>query len=275
MGLLDGKIAILTGSGRGIGAATAKMFASEGASVVVSDLDPNPAEETAAAIRAAGGKAVVVAGDVTDPAFPAQLIQATLDSFGGIDIIVNNAGYTWDAVIQNMTDKQWYAMLDVHTTAPFRILREASQYIRDAAKMEQAANGRANPRKVVNVTSVSGVYGNAGQANYSTAKAGVTGLTKTLAKEWGRYNVQVNCVCYGFIETRLTASKESAEKVVREGEEVQLGVPDQLRQMAPLLIPLGRPGTPEEAAGPVLFLASPLSNYVSGIVLEVTGGRAI
>ena len=275
MGMIDDKVAILTGSGRGIGAATAKLFGVEGASVVVSDLDPTPAEETAAAIRAAGGKAVVVAGDVTDPAFPAQLIQATLDSFGGIDIIVNNAGYTWDAVIQNMTDKQWYAMLDVHTTAPFRILREASQFIREAAKKEQAANGRANPRKVVNVTSVSGVYGNAGQSNYSTAKAGVTGLTKTLAKEWGRYNVQVNCVCYGFIETRLTASKESAEKIVREGEEVQLGVPDQMRQMAPLLIPLGRPGTPEEAAGPVLFLASPLSNYVSGIVLEVTGGRAI
>jgi 3-oxoacyl-[acyl-carrier protein] reductase len=275
MGMIDGKVAILTGSGRGIGAATAKMFGAEGASVVVSDLDPAPAEETAAAIRTAGGKAVVVAGDVTDPAFPAQLIKATLDSFGDIDIIVNNAGYTWDAVIQNMTDKHWYAMLDVHTTAPFRILREASQFIREAAKKEQAANGRANPRKVVDVTSVSGVYGNAGQANYSTAKAGVTGLTKTLAKEWGRYNVQVNCVCYGFIETRLTAPKESAEKVVREGEEVQLGVPDQMRQMAPLLIPLGRPGTPEEAAGPVLFLASPLSNYVSGIVLEVTGGRAI
>src|SRR5205807_3730819 len=266
MGMLEGKVAILTGSGRGIGAAGARLFAAEGAAVVVSDLDPAPAEEIAAVIRNGGGKAIVVEGDVTDAAFPAQLIQATLDSFGGIDIIVNNAGYTWDAVIQNMTDKQWYAMLDVHTTAPFRILREASQFIREAAKKEQAANGRANPRKVVNVTSVSGVYGNAGQANYSTAKAGVTGLTKTLAKEWGRYNVQVNCVCYGFIETRLTASKESAEKVVRDGEEIQLGIPDQMRQMAPLLIPLGRPGTPEEAAGPVLFLASQLSNYVSGIV---------
>jgi 3-oxoacyl-[acyl-carrier protein] reductase len=275
MGMIDGKVAILTGAGRGIGSATAKMFGAEGASVVVSDLDPAPAEETAANIRNAGGKAIVVAGDVTDPAFPAQLIKATLDAFGGIDIIVNNAGYTWDAVIQNMTDKQWYAMIDVHTTAPFRILREASNFIRDAAKKEQAANGRPNPRKVVNVSSVSGVYGNAGQVNYSTAKAGITGLTKTLAKEWGRYNVQVNCVCYGFIETRLTASKEAAEKVQRDGEEIQLGVPDQMRQMAPLLIPLGRPGTPEEAAGPVLFLASPLSNYVSGIVLEVTGGRAI
>ena len=275
MGMLDGKIAILTGSGRGIGAAAAKMFAAEGASVVVSDLDPAPAGETAAAIRNAGGKAIVVAGDVTDPAFPAQLVKATLDAFGDIDIIVNNAGYTWDAVIQNMTDKQWYAMIDVHTTAPFRILREASNFIRDAARKEQAATGRAKARKVVNVTSASGVYGNAGQVNYSSAKAGITGLTKSLAKEWGRYNVQVNCVCYGFIETRLTAAKESAETVQREGEEVTLGLPDALRQLAPLLIPLGRPGTPEEAAGPMLFLASPLSNYVSGIVLEVTGGRAL
>ncbi len=275
MGLLDNKIAIITGSGRGIGSAAARLFAEQGASVVVSDLDPNPAEETAGAIRQAGGKAIVVAGDVTDAAFPAQLVKATLDAFGGIDIIVNNAGYTWDGVIQNMTDKQWYAMLDVHTTAPFRILREATPYIREAAKREQAAQGHANPRKVVNVSSVSGVYGNAGQANYSTGKAGITGLTKTLAKEWGRYNVQVNCVCYGFIETRLTAAKESAEKVQRDGEEIALGVPDQMRQMAPMLIPLGRPGTPEEAAGPMLFLASPLANYVSGHVLEVTGGRAI
>ncbi|HLJ33013.1 MAG TPA: SDR family oxidoreductase [Ktedonobacteraceae bacterium] len=275
MGMLDGKVAILTGSGRGIGSAAAKLFASEGAMVVVSDLDPNPAEETAGAIRDVGGKAIVVAGDVTDPAFPKQLISATLDTYNGLDIIVNNAGYTWDGVIQNMTDKQWYAMLDVHTTAPFRILREASAFIREAAKREQTASGRANPRKVVNVSSVSGVYGNAGQANYSTAKAGITGLTKTLAKEWGRYNVQVNCVCYGFIETRLTAAKESAEKVQRDGEEIALGVPDQMRQMAPLLIPLGRPGTPEEAAGPMLFLASPLANYVSGHVLEVTGGRAV
>lgn len=275
MGMLDGKVAIITGSGRGIGSAAARLFAAEGAAVVVSDLDPNPAEETAGAIRAAGGKAIVVAGDVTNEAFPAQLINATLENFGGIDIIVNNAGYTWDGVIHKMSDKQWYAMMDVHTTAPFRILREAATFIREAAKKEIAANGHANPRKVVNVSSVSGVYGNAGQVNYSTAKAGITGLTKTLAKEWGQFNVQVNCVCYGFIETRLTAAKESAEKVERDGEEIALGVPSQMRQMAPMLIPLGRPGTPEEAAGPMLFLASPLSNYVSGHILEITGGRAI
>lgn len=275
MGLLDGKIAILTGSGRGIGAAAAKLFAEHGAAVVVSDLDPAPAEETAATIRQAGGKALVAAGDVTDPAFPKQLISTTLDGFGGLDIIVNNAGYTWDAVIQNMTDKQWYAMLDVHLTAPFRILREASAYLRDVAKREQAANGQASPRKIINVSSVSGVYGNAGQVNYSAAKAGIVGVTKTIAKEWGRFNIQANAVCYGFIETRLTAAKESGQVTQRDGEEVALGVPDAMRQMAPMLIPLGRPGTPEEAAGPMLFLASSLSNYVSGHILEVTGGRAV
>jgi 3-oxoacyl-[acyl-carrier protein] reductase len=274
MGMLDGKVAIITGSGRGIGAAAAKMFAGEGAAVIVSDLDPVPAEETTGTIRSAGGKATTIAGDVTNPDFPVQLIKGTLEAYGGIDIIVNCAGYTWDAVIQNMSDKQWYAMLDVHLTAPFRILREASQYIRESAKKEQAANGRAKARKIINVSSVSGVYGNAGQVNYSAGKAGITGVTKTLAKEWGRYNVQVNCVCYGFIDTRLTASKDQGLKTEREGEEIALGIPDQMRQMGAVMIPLGRPGTPEDAAGPMLFLASPLSDYVSGHVLEVTGGRA-
>lgn len=273
MGMLDGKVAILTGSGRGIGAAAAKLFAAEGAAVVISDLDAAPAEETASAIRIEGGKAIVVVGDATDAEFPARLVGNTLDSFGGLDIIVNNAGYTWDAVIQNMSDKQWYAMLDVHLTAPFRILREASRYIRDAAKKEQAADGQAKARKVINVSSVSGVYGNAGQVNYAAGKAGIVGVTKTLAKEWGRYNVQVNAVCYGFIDTRLTTAKEKGEKTVRDDQEIALGVPEQMRQVGTMLIPLGRPGTPEEAAGPMLFLASSLSNYVSGHVLEVTGGR--
>jgi 3-oxoacyl-[acyl-carrier protein] reductase len=270
--MLEGKVAIITGSGRGIGAAAAKLFAAEGASVLVSDLDQAPAEETAEAIRQAGGKASVLAGDVTDSAFPSQVIKATLDAFGTLDIIVNNAGYSWDAVIQNMTDKQWYAMMEIHTAAPFRILREASHYIREVAKKEQAANGRATPRKVVNVSSIAGIHGNPGQASYATGKAGIVGLTKTLAKEWGRYNVQVNCVCFGFIETRMTAPKESAEKLQRGGEEIALGIPDKMRQMAAQTIPLGRPGTPEEAAGAMLLLASPSANYITGQVLEVTGG---
>ncbi len=275
MALLDGKVAILTGAGRGIGAAAAKLFAAEGASVVVCDLDEAPAKETEAAIKAAGGKALAVPGDMTDPAFPEQLVQKTLDTFGGLDILVNNAGYTWDAVVHKMTDKQWQAMLDIHVTAPFRLVRAAAPFLRETAKKEIEQQGRANARKIINVSSVSGLYGNAGQANYSTAKAGVTGLTKTLAKEWGQFNVQVNCVAYGWIETRLTQAKESAEKIERSGEQIAIGVPGQMREMMKLLVPLGRPGTPEEAAGPMLFLASPLSNYVSGIVLEVHGGRAL
>jgi 3-oxoacyl-[acyl-carrier protein] reductase len=163
--MIDGKVAIVTGSGRGIGAATAKKLGAEGASVVVSDIDPTPAEETVAAIRKAGGRAIAVAGDVTDPAFPSSLIKATLESFDGLDIIVNSAGYAWDSVMQNMTDKQWYAMLDVHVTAPFRILREAFvTFMRDAAKQEQAEHGMAKPRKIVNITSVSALYGIPGQA---------------------------------------------------------------------------------------------------------------
>ncbi len=274
--MIDGKVAIVTGSGRGIGAASAKKLGAEGASVVVSDIDPTPAEETVAAIRKAGGRAIAVVGDVTNPAFPHHLIKATLDSFGGLDIIVNSAGYTWDAVMQNMTDKQWHAMLDVHTTAPFRILREAfSSFIRHAAKEEQANNGLANPRKVINVTSVSALYGIPGQANYSAAKAGLIGMTKTLSREWGRFNIQVNCVCFGFIETRLTARKDAGEHLDRDGEKVTLGIPEHLRHQAKSLIPLGRVGTPEDAAGPIFFLASPLSDFVSGAVLEVTGGGLV
>jgi 3-oxoacyl-[acyl-carrier protein] reductase len=275
MGMLDGKAAIITGAGRGIGAAAAKLFASEGASVVVCDLDPAPANETAEEIKAKGGKVLVVPGDMTHESFPDSLVSSTIDAFHGLDIIVNNAGYTWDAVIHKMTDKQWQAMLDIHVTAPFRLIRAASTFIRESAKKEAEQHGRANARKIINVSSVSGTQGNAGQANYSTAKAGVTGLTKTLAKEWGQFNVQVNCVAYGWIETRLTAAKGTVEKLERDGEQIAIGIPEQMQQMGRLMVPLGRPGTPEEAAGPMLFLASPLSNYVSGIVIEVHGGRAL
>ncbi len=274
MGLLDGKIAIVTGSGRGIGAAAAKLFASHGAQVVVSDLDPNPANEVAEQINAGGGKqAIVIPGDVTAEDFGEKIVNGTIEQLGGLDIIVNNAGYTWDAVIHKMTDKQWEAIIACHLTAPFRIIRAAAPFIRDTAKQEEDANGHAKARKIVNVSSVSGLYGNAGQANYSAAKMGVVGLTKTIAKEWGRFNVQSNAVAFGFIETRLTQSKEKKEIIEREGEKVSLGIPDQNRQMASMVIPLGRPGTADEAAGPILFLASPLSDYVSGIVLEVHGGR--
>lgn len=269
--LLVGKSAIITGSGRGIGRSVAKLFAEHGASVVINDIDREVAEATSGEISQAGGRAAVCAGSVTDIDFPDRLVKTAVEAFGGIDIIVNNAGYTWDAVIQNMTDEQWYAMIDVHLTAPFRIIRAATPYMREVAKKE-IAEGRRVHRKIINVSSTSGVAGNAGQVNYSAGKMGIIGVTKTMAKEWGRFNVNVNAVAYGFIETRLTQAKEKAEKIEREGKQVDLGIPEEMRQMAVRFIPLARAGTPDEAAGPVLFLASPLSDYVTGNVVLVTGG---
>ena len=272
--LLVGKAAIITGSGRGIGKSIAKLFAEHGASVVINDLDGEVAAAAAQEINDAGGRAVVCAGSVTDVEFPDRLVKTAAESFGGIDIIVNNAGYTWDAVIQNMTDEQWYAMIDVHLTAPFRIIRAATPYMREAAKQE-ISQGRRVQRKIINVSSTSGVAGNAGQVNYSAGKMGIVGVTKTMAKEWGRFNINVNAVAYGFIETRLTQAKENQATMQVGDKAVELGIPDAMRQMAKNFIPLGRAGTPDEAAGPVLFLASPLSDYVTGAVLLVTGGSYV
>ncbi|HXU38517.1 MAG TPA: SDR family oxidoreductase [Blastocatellia bacterium] len=271
-GLLQGKTAIITGAGRGIGRAAAELFASQGASVVVSDIDPAPSEEAVGAIIAAGGQALSVPGDVTDRSFPDRLVNAAIEKFGGIDIIVNNAGYTWDAVIHKMTDEQWEAILGVHLTAPFRIIRAASTFLRETAKREKQEHGQARARKIVNISSTSDTRGNAGQSNYSAGKAGVIGLTKTLAKEWGQFNIQVNAVAFGRIETRLTQAKEKGETIHRGEAEIAIGIPeDRLSRTTPM-IPMGRAGTPQEGAGAVLFFASPLSDYVSGQVLEVAGG---
>src|SRR5262249_25017147 len=225
-------------------------------------------------ISDAGGRAIVCAGSVTDAEFPERLVKATAAAFGGIDILVNNAGYTWDAVIQNMTDEQWYAIIDVHLTAPFRIIRAATPYMRETAKQE-IAEGKRVQRKIINVSSTSGVAGNPGQVNYSAGKMGIVGVTKTMAKEWGRFNINVNAVAYGFIETRLTQSKEKHETIERQGKQVEIGIPQHMRQLAAQIIPLGRAGTPDEAAGPVLFLASPLADYVTGHCVLVTGGSYV
>src|SRR5690242_15782415 len=196
---------------------------------------------------------------------PEDMVKAALDAFGQVDAVVNNAGYTWDGVIHRMTDEQFQAMLDIHTIVPFRVIRALAPSWRDAAKQE-AQEGKEVFRKIVNVTSISGTMGNAGQANYSSAKAGVTGLTKTVAKEWGQFKINCNAVAFGFVETRLTQAKEKGETMAAPGEggEVQLGIPEQLRQMARMTIPLGRPAEPRDAAGPVLFLSSGLSNFVHG-----------
>ncbi|HEV2912955.1 MAG TPA: SDR family oxidoreductase [Pyrinomonadaceae bacterium] len=272
MRLMEGKVAIITGAARGIGRACAELFAAHGAQLVLSDIDEAPTLEAVEQIKARGGDALAAPGDVTASDFAPRLIGAALDGFGRIDAIINNAGYTWDGVVHKMTDEQWQAMLDVHLTAPFRIIRAAATYLRETAKREREEGGRATARKIVNVSSTTGTRGNAGQANYAAGKAGIVGVTKTLAKEWGQFNIQVNAVAFGFIETRLTQAKEAGARLTRESADIALGIPQQNREIAFRMIPMGRGGTPEEAAGAVLFFSSPLSDYVSGQVMEVTGG---
>ena len=269
---LKGKTALVTGSGRGIGRAIANKLATCGADVMVNDLDETALRETEQGLRKAGCHAEHVVGDLTEPSFPEKLVTATVETFGAVDIIVNNAGYSWDGVIQKTTDEQFQAMLDIHLVVPFRILRAASTYIRDAAKKE-SANGKRVMRKVVNITSIAGTEGNAGQAGYSSGKAGIIGLTKTMAKEWGRYNANVNAVGFGLIETRLVQplSGEGA-KIEMHGHEIRIGVQQSLLDAVKASCPLGRLGTPEEAASAVLFFCSPLSDYVTGEVLICGGG---
>jgi len=267
--LLDGKVALITGAARGIGRATAELFAHHGARLVINDLDEEPARAAADTLARSGAEVAVCAGNAADPAFPDRWIRTALDRFGTIDILVNNAGFTWDAVIHKLTDEQWDAILDLHLKAPFRIIRAAAPYLRDAAKAEMARGATPHCRKIINVSSTSGVAGNAGQANYAAAKMGIVGLTKTVAKEWGQFNITCNAVAYGFIDTRLTQEKE---KGVKTDAGIALGIPKETREAVIRHIPLGRAGTPQDGAGPVLFLASSLSDYVTGAVLLVTGG---
>ncbi|MBU4183108.1 MAG: SDR family oxidoreductase [Gammaproteobacteria bacterium] len=275
MKTLEGKVAIVSGSGRGIGRAIATKLASEGAKVVVNDLDAGPAEQTVADIKAAGGMALACAGSVTADGFAEKFVKTAIDGFGGLDIIINNAGYTWDNVVQKMTDEQWNAIIDVHLTAPFKILRAASEFIRVASRKEAEA-GQEVFRKVVNISSIAGTGGNAGQANYSAGKAGIIGLTKALSKEWGRYKVNVNAVAFGMIKTRLTEAPASGDASIDvEGRKIKVGVNPELLEMMERTIPLGRGGTPEEAAGSVYLLCIPESNYVSGQTLICGGGISI
>ena len=275
MSKLKGKAAIVSGSGRGIGRSIALKLASEGAGVVVNDLDAAPAEQTVAEINKAGGRAVACVGSVTADGFAERFVKTAIDSFGGLDIIINNAGYTWDNVVQKMTDEQWNAIIDVHLSAPFKILRAAAEFIRAASKKEAEA-GKEVFRKVVNISSIAGLGGNAGQANYSAAKAGIIGLTLALAKEWGRYKVNVNCVAFGMIKTRLTEASAGGDASIDiEGRKIKVGVNPDLLKMMERSIPLGRGGTPEEAAGSVYLLCTPESNYISGQTLVCGGGITI
>jgi 3-oxoacyl-[acyl-carrier protein] reductase len=269
MALLDDKVAIVTGSARGIGRATAELLAGNGAKVLINDLDGELAQQTASEIS---GETLVFAGDLTQPGTPDALVSHVVDTWGQVDILVNNAGYTLDGTAHKMTDEAFQRMLDIHLVVPFRMCRAVAPHFREPAKRERQS-GVEVFRKIVNVSSVTGTFGNAGQANYASGKAGVIGLTKTLAKEWGQFKVNVNAVFFGYIDTRLTATNASDNTMEIGGETVQLGMPDQVRQVATSLIPLGRPGTPEEAAGGVFLLCTPWANYITGQALGITGGQ--
>ncbi|MEJ8821068.1 SDR family NAD(P)-dependent oxidoreductase [Variovorax humicola] len=268
---LDGKVALVTGSGRGIGQAIAMKLASEGARIVINDLDAEPAHETVELLRKSGAQAVACVGSVAAPDFAERYIKTAMDNFKGIDIIVNNAGFTWDDVIQRMSDEQWYAILDCHMTAPFRILRAAYPVIKAQAMADQE-KGIENFRKVVNISSTSALNGNAGQMNYSSAKAGVIGMTRALSREWGRFKVNVNAVAFGLIHTRMTSADAKAGATINiEGKDIRVGLnPDLLKSHAQRN-PLGRGGSPDEAAGAVYLFCTPESNYITGQVVAVAG----
>lgn len=270
---ISGKVALVTGGGRGIGLNLVQRLAAEGARVVVNDLDAAPAEAAAKGIRDAGGEAIAYPGNVTHKDFPAGFIGEALNRFGDVHILVNNAGYVWNGPMHRIGDAQWDAMQDVHLKAPFRILRELHGFLEARVKQEREAGVHLH-RKVVNVSSVAATGGTAGQANYSAAKAGLHGLTKSLAKEWGPLAVNVNCVAFGYVDTRLTQEISGETAVIIEGEARRVGLTRAMIEAIKARIALGRAGTPAEAAGGVLLFCLPESDYITGQILEVDGGLA-
>ena len=274
--MFDNQVVFITGAGRGIGAAAARLFAAHSAHVIINDLDANACHAVVDEITASGGTAHAIAGDITGPSFADDAIDAIFDQHGALNVLVNNAGFTWDGMLHKMSDEQWSRILEIHTTTPFRLIRSLARYWREAAKSELEANKAPKElRCIVNVSSTSGLHGNTGQINYATAKMGIVGLTKTVAREWGRYGIRCNAVAFGFIDTRLTQAKETTDPIPVGDHMVRIGIPAGIRASAFSTIPLGRPGTPEEAAGGIVLLASPLAAYVTGHTLEVTGGAGI
>ena len=273
--MFENQTVIITGAGGGIGAVTAHQFAALGAAVVVNDIDSEACDSVVDGIKTEGGSAFSAPGDITDPHMPKRLIDQSLSQYGKINVLVNNAGFTWDGMIHKMSDAQWQHIQDLHTTAPFRLVRALAQVWRPQAKAERSESATQPNRCVVNVSSTSGLHGSTGQINYATAKMGVIGMTKTIAREWGPLGIRCNAVAFGFIDTRLTRPVNEGHSQTVGSHRVALGIPDQVRRQAFAQIPLGRPGRPEEAARGILMLASPWASYINGHTLEVTGGLGI
>jgi 3-oxoacyl-[acyl-carrier protein] reductase len=268
-GRLDGRVALVTGAGQGIGRAIVLKLISEGSRVLANDLDAASLQRLSADVARFGGACETFPGDVTAEDFGDRAVAACLERFGDLHILINNAGYIWNSRIGNHTDEQWYAMLDVHATGPFRLLRAAGHHFRTMTKEGRTAQAR----KVVNVSSVSGLFGEATQFSYAAAKSALVGMTRSLAKDWGRYNVTVNCVAFGFIETRLTQTFASEVPEIEIGErKLKVGLDAAQVEAMKRLIPLGRAGTPKEAAGAVLLFCLPESDYISGEVVVAAGG---
>ena len=268
-GRLSGKTALVTGTAQGIGRALALKLAAEGANIFANDLDQDGLKTLEAEIRAAGGNFIGFPGDITEEDFGDRAVEACLSRFGDLDILVNNAGYIWNSRIVNHTDEQWDAMLDVHATAPFRLLRAAGRHFRQQHK----AGNTESARKVVNVSSISGLYGVDTQFSYSAAKSALIGMTRSLAKDWGRYNVTVNCVAFGHIDTRLTQAFDSEiPEIEVKGQKRKVGVPTAAVELNKRMTPLGRVGTPEDGAGAILLFCLPESDFITGEIIVASGG---
>jgi 3-oxoacyl-[acyl-carrier protein] reductase len=265
VGRLDDRVAIVTGAGRGIGRATALRLAEEGAAVAINDLDAEPAQEVAAEVEKNGGRAISIAANIMEMDEAKRVVDATVAEFGKLDILINNAGTTKDKTFHNMGPEIFEFGVKVNLFTAYNMAYSAMPHMREVAKKEKNEQGQpAYNRKIVFTSSVAAIQGNPGQANYTAAKGGLIALTKTLARELGPFWINVNAVAPGFIETRLTQAKQ-------EGQD--LGIPEQMRTMALMMIAMGRYGTPEDIANVHLFLASPDSDYVSGITIPVAGGQ--
>ncbi|GAB7353337.1 hypothetical protein MBLNU459_g3827t1 [Dothideomycetes sp. NU459] len=266
-GMVQDHVILITGAAQGIGREAAIQLARNGAKIAINDVDATKANATVQELVDAGYEAMAITGDLLDENVPGQLIQKVLDKWGKVNCLVNNAGFCFDAAIHKMEEAKFDIIMKIHNYVPYRLVKALSGHWMDPKNANM-------PKSIVNVSSTSGLHGAMGQINYSTAKAGILGLTKTVAAEWGRYNVRCNAVAYGWIDTRITRPPTAETTLQLGSQTIAPGIPENAKKWRDTSdIPLGRMGTPEEAASVILFLASPMANYISGTCIECTGGR--